>query len=459
MNPQELLSRAGACANRFAKEHPRRLGAAVVALLGGFAVTAFGIAPMAPDAADLPRRIVDETVVPDALGEQLEALGEHGLQLSRSELTRANDNAAALLKRLGVIDAAAADFLRGDAQARQLFDGKPGKMVKAQVEGSGQLVELVARYAAADDAQALTHFNRLTLRRVDGRWRSTLELAELQADARLGGAMIRSTLAAAAKDADLPDSVMAQLTEMFDGDVNFRGGLKRGDGFSVVYQTLAADGEQISWNGGAGRVLAAEFRQGRKLYQGLWYPAAAGGQGAYFNFDGKSKQSAFLASPLEFARLTSSFAMRVHPISGDWRQHRGIDLGAPNGTPVRSVGEGVIDFAGVQSGYGNVVEVRHDKGRSTLYAHLSRVDVKAGDRVTLGQTIGAVGATGWATGPHLHFEYRVNGEHQDPTTLAAQTDSLRIDAASKREFGALARNYGAQLLVAQSLQGVRRNVE
>ena len=129
---------------------------------------------------------------------------------------------------------------------------------------------------------------------------------------------------------------------------------------------------------------------------------------------------AFLASPMEFSRVTSGFAMRFHPILQTWRAHLGVDYGAPTGTPVRTVGDGVVEFAGVQNGYGNVVQVEHGNDRSTLYAHLSRIDVRKGQRVEQGQRIGAVGATGWATGPHLHFEFRVNGEHQDPLRDRAQ---------------------------------------
>jgi murein DD-endopeptidase MepM/ murein hydrolase activator NlpD len=157
-------------------------------------------------------------------------------------------------------------------------------------------------------------------------------------------------------------------------------------------------------------VLAAEFVNAGRTHQAVWFVDGQG-RGAYFGPDGLSRRRAFLASPLEFSRVTSGFAMRFHPLLKSWRAHLGVDYGAPTGTAVRSVGDGVVHFAGRQNGYGNVVEVQHGNERSTLYAHLSRIDVRKGQRVEQGESLGAVGATGWATGPHLHFEFRVAGHH------------------------------------------------
>ena len=129
--------------------------------------------------------------------------------------------------------------------------------------------------------------------------------------------------------------------------------------------------------------------------------------------------------------------MRMHPIMNTWKQHKGVDYGAPSGTPVRAVGDGVVEFAGWQNGYGNVVEIRHGNDRSTVYAHLSRIDVQGGQRVEQGSRIGAVGATGWATGPHLHFEVKVAGVQQDPTMLAKASELMALDAAGRVQFAQL----------------------
>jgi len=178
------------------------------------------------------------------------------------------------------------------------------------------------------------------------------------------------------------------------------------------------------------------------------------GRAGYFGVDGKSKRRAFLGSPMEFSRVTSGFSMRFHPILQQWRQHKGVDYGAPQGTSVRSVGDGVVSFAGWQNGYGNVVQIQHGNERMTVYAHLSRIDVKKGSRVEQGQRVGAVGATGWATGPHLHFEFRVNGEQRDPLMVAKASEAVTLSPSSQAQFAALARSASAQLQAAESIVGV-----
>ena len=187
--------------------------------------------------------------------------------------------------------------------------------------------------------------------------------------------------------------------------------------------------------------------------------ADASGRGAYFGFDGQSKRRTFLASPMEFSRVTSGFAMRIHPILQTLRAHRGVDYGAPYGTAVRSVADGVVEFAGWQNGYGNVIRVQHGKERSTLYAHLSRIDVRKGEAIEQGQRIGAVGATGWATGPHLHFEFQIDGRHVDPLSIAKASDPLTIDAASRSRFAELSSSAKAQLDLAETLAGSRSQAE
>jgi murein DD-endopeptidase MepM/ murein hydrolase activator NlpD len=449
------LSLAAASTQEFLKRHPRGIAAAVLTVLGGFAVTAFGIAPLAPDAAQLPKQLITETITPEGMQAQLDALAEVQLQLSRSDLTRASDTADTLLQRLGVADPAAAAFLRRDPVARRLLEGRGGKMVQARADAEGKLLELIARYPAERSEQANTHFTRLTLQPDGhGSWQSKLETAPLQAEVKLGSGTIRSSLFAATDDARIPDGVATQLAEMFATDIDFHRELRKGDTFSVVYEALTADGEPITWNQGSGQVIAAEFVNGGRAYQALWYRDASG-KGAYFDFNGQSKRRSFLASPMEFSRVTSGFAMRFHPIAQTWRRHLGVDYGAPMGTPVRAVGDGVVDFAGVQNGYGNVVIIRHPNDRTTLYAHLSRIDVRTGQHVEQAQRLGAVGMTGWATGPHLHFEFRVHGEHQDPLKIAKSSETLAVAPASREQFASLARSAKAQLEVAAGLAAGR----
>jgi murein DD-endopeptidase MepM/ murein hydrolase activator NlpD len=162
---------------------------------------------------------------------------------------------------------------------------------------------------------------------------------------------------------------------------------------------------------------------------------------------------------MEFSRITSGFAMRFHPLLQSWRQHNGVDYGAPIGTPARSVGDGTVEFAGWQNGYGNVVKIRHTNDRSTLYAHLSRIDVRKGQHVEQGQRVGAVGMTGWATGPHLHFEFLVGGHHQDPLRVAKASESVPLDAASRPRFAELVQGVQAKLDVAETLASRHARIE
>jgi murein DD-endopeptidase MepM/ murein hydrolase activator NlpD len=237
--------------------------------------------------------------------------------------------------------------------------------------------------------------------------------------------------------------------------------LRKGDRFSVTYETLEGDGEPLR----AGRVLSAEFVNAGKSFQAMWFqePVTSGAaaastashtltKGGYYTLAGDSLRRAFLASPMEFSRVTSGFSMRFHPILQSWRAHLGVDYAAPTGTPVRTVGDGVVEFAGVQNGFGNVVMVKHRNNNVTVYAHLSRINVRVGQSVSQSENIGLVGQTGWATGPHLHFEFRVNGVHCDPLTIAKQSESIPVAESARAAFNQAAAQVRMQLAAAANMQ-------
>ena len=445
--------------------HPKRIAGAVLTVLGLFAVTAFGIAPLAPDAAKLPQRLVQEPLTLPELPQQMLALADHRLELFRSHTTRGNETADSLLRKLGVSDPMAAAFIRKDRDARRLIDGQAGKSVQARTAADGSLIELIARFAALDSKRASTHFTRLKIGRAtglhaDGRLTSVLETSALVPQRRLGSGTVRSTLWAATDDARLPEAIASQLIEIFSGDIDFHRQLRKGDSFSVEFEALTADDQPVTWSDSTGRVLAAEFVNNGKRYRALWFHETGKANGAYYGQDGQNLRRLFLASPLEFSRVTSGFAMRLHPIQQNWRAHHGVDYSAPAGTPVQSVGDGVVEFAGRQSGYGNVVQLAHGNGKSTLYAHLSQIDVRKDQHVDQGQRIGAVGATGWATGPHLHFELRIDGEYQDPMQLASEQAQQKItDPTARAQFARLASHAHSQLQAAQSVVGFRGDAE
>jgi murein DD-endopeptidase MepM/ murein hydrolase activator NlpD len=431
-------------ATAFFQRYPKQITVAIAALLAGGTGATFAVATFGPDAADLPVRTVVETVQADALVARADLVGELALRLYRTETTRSNDTADTLLKRLGVSDPSAAAFLRADATARSAVLGRSGRHVRAEVDENQGLQKLSARWSANDDGT----FQRLTVERSPSGFTSRVEVLPLVASTRLASGMIQSSLFAATDDAGMPDSVATQVAEIFAGDIDFHRALRKGDRFSVVYETLEGDGELLR----TGKVLSAEFVNAGKAFQAMWFKdPAAGNKGAYYTLAGESLRRAFLASPLEFSRVTSGFKMRFHPILQSWRAHLGVDYAAATGTPVRTVGDGVVDFAGVQGGFGNVVMVKHRNNQTTVYAHLSRIHVKKGQSVTQGQNIGAVGATGWATGPHLHFEFRVNGVHQDPQLIARQSESVPVSASARAVFNQTAEQVRMQLASAAQM--------
>ncbi|MDP2031974.1 MAG: M23 family metallopeptidase [Polaromonas sp.] len=446
------LSRGLQAVSGFIHRHPKRITGTLAALLLGTGVTAFGVAPLAPDAADLPVRQVLESVQALPTETQSDILGEFRYSLFRTETTRSSDTADALLRRLNIDDASASAFLRSDANAQLILSGRAGKAVTVEASDSQQLLKLSMRWPTDDE----TLFKRLVVERSAAGLVSRIETAPYAASVRLASGSIQSSLFAATDEARIPDAVAVQVAEIFSGDIDFRRDLRKGDRFNVVYETLEADGEALR----TGRVLSAEFVNAGKTHQAMWFQPAgqnAGtpNKGGYYTLDGQSLRRAYLSSPVEFSRVSSGFSMRFHPILQKWRAHLGTDFAAPTGTPARTVGDGVVEFAGAQNGYGNVVFIRHRNGHETVYAHLSKISVQRGQNVSQGQTIGLVGATGWATGPHLHFEFRVNGAHQDPMTIAKQSETITLPAGAMPAFREVAAGVRSQLQAAASIGQTR----
>ena len=433
--------------------HPKRVAGSVAVLLLGTAVTAFGVVPLAPDAANLPVRQVLEAVQALPLQAQIDSLSDHRFKLFRTDSTRSSDTFDTLLKRLNVNDPAAAAFLRNDANARLVLAGRPGKTVTIEASDTQELSKLSTRWPTDDDAL----FKRLVIERTGAAFTSRIETAPYVANARLASGTIQTSLFAATDEARIPDAVAIQVAEIFSSEIDFRRALRKGDHFNVVYEALEADDEPLR----TGRVLSAEFVNAGKAYQAMWFQAPGqdaqghANKGGYYTLDGKSLRRAYLSSPVEFSRISSGFSMRFHPILQKWRAHLGTDFAATTGTPARAVGDGVVEFAGSQNGYGNVVFIKHRNGHETVYAHLSKISVARGQSVSQGQTVGLVGSTGWATGPHLHFEFRVNGVHQDPMMIAKQSETIPVSAAALPLFRQLAAGVATQLQAAATIGQTR----
>ena len=364
-------------------------------------VTAFGTAP---DTAFsfVPTR----TVVEHLEFNHAEAPGDVNQVFWREERFQRGDTIAGLLARLGVNGEESNAFAGRAKPGPALQALRPGTTVQARIADDGSLLAL--RYIT--DKGRLIGFDKL-----GDEFKAVEQQLSLAPQQQMKSGEIRSSLFAATDAAGLSDNVATQLADIFAGDIDFHRDLRRGDRFTVIYEMFYHEGRAIK----SGRVLAAEFVNQGKSYRAVWYQNAEG-KGGFYTPEGKNLRKAFLRSPLEFSRLSSGFAMRFHPILQQWRAHKGADYAAPVGTHVKATADGTVEFLGRQGGYGNVVVLRHQGGLSTYYAHLSRFtgSLRKGSRVNQGDVIGQVGQTGWATGPHLHYEFHVNNQVRNPLTVA-----------------------------------------
>ncbi len=378
------------------------------------AVGAVGVAPLAPDASNLPVKTILQELPLPSLEEQMAKIILQQQHFIKEEKIQRGDSLASLLQRLGVDDAKATNFIKTDSTARALMQARAGKSVRAKTTDDGLLEWL--RVGVQDDGNK-GNKTLLIARDEHGEFKAEEISEQFERRIEMRSGDIQSSLYVATDKALIPGAVADQIVKMFETNIDFYK-LQRGDYFNIVYETFWQNGEMVK----TGRLLSGEFRNAGKLFQAVWFDEGAG-EGGYYSFDGKSLKKAFLKSPLEFSRISSGFSMRLHPISGKWKQHKGIDFAAVTGTPIRASADGTIDHAGVQGGYGNMVIIKHWNGYSTAYGHMSRIapSMRKGARVMQGEVIGYVGSTGWSTGPHLHYEFRVNNEARDPNSISVQS--------------------------------------
>jgi murein DD-endopeptidase MepM/ murein hydrolase activator NlpD len=429
----------------FVARHPQHVTAVLAAVLLGGGGGAFAVANLGPDAANLPVRTLVETLSTPNLDAQVAALEQQTLKLYRNDITRSSDTAEGLLRRLGLVDADAAAFIRKTPEVRQALLNRAGRNVSVEANEQQQLLTLTTRWLKNDND---SQFQRMVITRdANNQFSFRTDTAPLTASVRMAGGTVNSSLYEASDEARLPDSVTRQLADVFSGQIDFHRALRKGAVFSVVYETLEAEGEPLR----AGRLLSAEITNDQKTYNAVWFQEP-GQKGSYFTLKGDSLRRAFLASPMPYSRRTSGFGMREHPILHTQRAHLGVDYAAPIGTPVMSVADGVVVESGNQGAFGNMVIVQHNARQSTVYAHLSRMNVKRGQTIKQGDIVGAVGTTGLSTGPHLHFEFRINGRHVDPLTLAQQGSAEPISAAQRPQFNQRAESARAQLMAAAQMR-------
>ncbi|SAI72879.1 peptidase [Bordetella ansorpii] len=436
--PKETLSRGGALLRR-------TLLVSAIALFAGAA--ALGMVQQ-PDHTELPpTRLVDSPMPLEA--EQMQVSAETGAPFINETRIRRGDTLATVLQRLEIDNPKLQSFLTHDPSARSIYKLYPGRAVQAAVDQEGNMVWM--RYihtpGTEDDGQVSTRMLFVEADGNDGfKAREVSEDTHLQTRVAVG--TIRSSLFGATDAAGIPDAITLQIAEILGSKIDFLRDLRQGDQFRVVYETRSHDGRYA----GAGRVLAVEFVNGTKTYNAVWFNPD-GKSGAYYDFEGTNLRGAFLRTALKFTRISSTFGMRMHPIHKRWIGHKGVDYAAPSGTPIHTTADGVIEFAGWQNGYGNVVIVKHYGKYSTLYGHQSALaeGIKKGVHVSQGQLIGYVGSTGWATGPHLHYEFRVDNTPVDP--LAVDLPVARtLEAAERKKFTQAVAPYRAQIEMLTALQ-------
>lgn len=349
-------------------------------------------------------------------------------------VVKKGDTLASIFKHMGLSPALLHRITHSSDEAAGLAKIRPGQALRVQRDEQGEFVELeLVR-------------DRLTSLRIRALDEDGFETVEQRKDVerRVANAsgVIESSLFVDGQKAGLSDGQIMELANIFGWDIDFALELRAGDQFSLVYEDLYLDGEKLR----SGDILAAEFVNRGTTYRAVRYEAEDGTV-AYYDPEGHNKRRAFIRTPVKFARISSGFTQnRWHPVLKKWRSHKGVDYAAPTGTPVKATGAGRVVFKGNKGGYGRVVMIEHAGRYTTVYGHLSRFakKVSEGSRVKQGQVIGYVGQSGLATGPHLHYEFRVAGAHRNPLTVKLPK-SLPLPEQQKKDFKRQAAPLLAQL--------------
>lgn len=384
------------------------------------------LAAVATAIAVTPEQPIRSQMVTEQLTFQNSAVLDNSDQIFLSETRiESGDTLQQLLKRLNAADLDAVAFLRNSPEAmplRQEFAA--GRSVFAQTSSQGKLLSL--QFPLGDKERML-----FISRTNNGTLTGTIVRSQTETHTVTRSAQIESSLFAASDLAAIPDTIAIQMAEIFGSEIDFHRDLRKGDRFTVSYEVEYVDGRPLR----TGKITAAEFVNDGQSHRAIWFEQDKD-KGQYLSPEGKPIRKSFLRSPLEFSRVSSGFSRRFHPILKTWRAHQGVDYAAPTGTPVRATGNAIIQFAGSQKGYGNVVILRHDDKHSTVYAHLSRFakNAKKGGRIAQGEVIGHVGQTGWATGPHLHYEFRINNTPVNPLTVKAASYQANLNPAQLKAF-------------------------
>ncbi len=415
---------------RLVRQFPRTHLLLAMVLLGGVIIVALQPDAPAPQQAtktlELPARSITTAPAPEQpsppKGPQWQTL-----------TVKPGDSLSSLLHPLGVGAGQVYALINSDEKLARLTKLRPGEQLEVIVSEDGALRGV--RYNPS-------RVETLTAKLTGGGWTARLSQREYQKQTRFAQAEITNSLFLAGAAAGISDRLTMQLAELFAWDVDFVLDIRKGDQFRVLYEELYLDGEKV----GEGDILMAEFwNQGRHL-SAFRYETLSGDV-EYLDIKGDSMRKEFIRTPVAFARISSRFNLsRKHPVLNRIRAHKGTDYAAPSGTLIRAAGDGKVIFAGVKGGYGNVIILKHGQIYTTLYAHMRSFakGIRVGKRVKQGQTIGYVGSSGLATGPHLHYEFRINGVHRNPQTVPLPK-ARGINDNERSEFLIAANRLKAQM--------------
>ncbi len=316
------------------------------------------------------------------------------------------DTLSTVFAKVGLSQSTVHDVLASSKEAKQLARLKVGQRLEFELDDQGNLAQL---------RSPLNKLESVQLERSDTGYVFKKEQLKPDVNTAYAYGHIESSLFLAAKRAGLSHNLTMDLANVFGYDIDFAMDIRKGDSFEVVYEEKTVAGEKV----GTGNILAARFTNRGKSYTAVRYTNKQG-TSSYYTADGQSMRKAFIRTPVDFARISSRFSNgRKHPILNKIRAHKGVDYAAPHGTPIKSAGDGKVLLAGRKGGYGNTVVIQHGNRYRTLYAHMQGFakGVRSGSSVKQGQIIGYIGTTGLSTGPHLHYEFQVDGVHVDPLGL------------------------------------------
>jgi murein DD-endopeptidase MepM/ murein hydrolase activator NlpD len=402
------------------KVNPYTSARAKLALTAGLSLSGVVAVANIPTSA-----IVSQERVVENLNIQLNILTEKNTKQSYMQTAHLDksDSLSTLFKKLGIDDIKAENFVKNNTLAKFLLLTKPQYSITAEVNENKELLSLKA---IIHSTQANAVWLKIE-RNQAGELTSSKEIVShvIETEVR-SGSIDDADFFSSMDKAGVEDSVTKQMIDIFSSTVNFHHDIKKGDKFRLVFERLVNQNEFI----GHGRIIAAEIVNKKGVHQAIWYPK----ESQYYTFGGEALKRSFLQAPLEVSRVTSAFGNRHHPIHGYSHKHTGVDFAAPSGTNVFSSADGIVDFVGTQSGYGKIIIIKHGKGVSTYYAHLSGFNsLKLGQVVRQGDLIGFVGMTGSATGPHLHYEYRVDNSPQNPLSIISE-GLQTLAGADKQDF-------------------------